>query len=54
MRLLFDTTVFIDVLRGLDAAVGFLTGAIEDGHELWSVSVVRTEVLAGRRAGAED
>lgn len=49
MRLLLDTTVFVDVLRGLDSAVGFLTKVVQDRHELWSLTVVRTEVLAGIR-----
>lgn len=49
MRLLLDTTVFVDVLRGLDAAVGFLTKAVQGDFELWSLTVVRTEVLAGMR-----
>ena len=53
MKLLLDTTVFIDVLRGLETAVTFLRDTVEQGHELWSVSVVRTEVLAGMRKGEE-
>ncbi len=53
MKLLLDTTVFIDVLRGLETAVTFLREAVEHDHELWSVSVVRTEVLAGMRKGEE-
>lgn len=54
MKLLLDTTVFIDVLRGLENAVTFLREAVEQHHELWSVSVVRTEVLAGMRKGEEE
>jgi hypothetical protein len=53
VKLLLDTTVLIDVLRGLEAAVKFLRDAVEQDHELWSVSVVRTEVLAGMRSGEE-
>lgn len=53
MKLLLDTTVFIDVLRGLETAVTFLRDAVEQDQELWSVSVVRTEVLAGMRKGEE-
>jgi predicted nucleic acid-binding protein len=54
VKLLLDTTVFIDVLRGLESAVTFLRDAVEQDHELWSVSVVRTEVLAGMRKGEEE
>jgi hypothetical protein len=54
VKLLLDTTVFIDVLRGLGNAVTFLREAVEQHHELWSVSVVRTEVLAGMRKGEEE
>jgi hypothetical protein len=39
----------IDHLRGLPAATGLLRQAVRDGDELWSVVVVRTEVLAGMR-----
>lgn len=53
MKLLLDTSVFIDVLRGLETAVTFLRDAVEQDQELWSVSVVRTEVLAGMRKGEE-
>jgi predicted nucleic acid-binding protein len=48
-----DTSVLIDHLRGDERAVGRLRGAVEEGDELWSVTVVRTEVLAGARAGEE-
>lgn len=44
-----DTSVLIDHLRGHAAAVGCLRDAVVHGHELWSVTVVRTEVLAGAR-----
>jgi predicted nucleic acid-binding protein len=54
VKLLLDTTVFIDVLRGLETAVTFLRDAVQQDHELWSVSVVRTEVLAGMRRGEEE
>lgn len=49
MKLLLDTSVLIDVLRGHDGAVAFLQGAARDDQELWSVTSVRTEVLAGMR-----
>lgn len=53
MRLLLDTTVLIDQLRGHPAAVRVLDEAIERGDELWSVTPVRTELIAGMRAGEE-
>jgi predicted nucleic acid-binding protein len=48
-----DTSVLIDHLRGDERAVGHLRRSVEDGDELWSVTIVRTEVLAGARAGEE-
>lgn len=53
MRRVIDTSILIDHLRGVDAARDLLLGAIRDGHELWSVTVVRTEVLAGMRPAEE-
>lgn len=53
VKLVLDTSVLIDVLRGRDPAVTFLGNSIQAGHHLWSVTVVRTEVLAGMRAGEE-
>ncbi len=53
MKLLLDTTVLIDVLRGNKGAAAFLSDALVEGDELWSVSVVRTEVMAGMRRGEE-
>jgi predicted nucleic acid-binding protein len=52
--LLIDTSVLIDHLRGDERAVGRLQSAIGDGDELWSVSVVRTEVLAGARPDEDE
>lgn len=49
MRRVIDTSVLIDQLRGVDAARDLLVNAVRAGDELWSVSVVRTEVLAGMR-----
>lgn len=51
MRLVVDTAVLIDHLRGRQAAVDRLVRAVREGDELWSVSVVRTEVLIGMRPG---
>lgn len=53
MRLLVDTSVLIDQLRGDDRAVRLLRSAVTGGDELWSVAVVRTEVLVGVRGGEE-
>ena len=47
--LVVDTSVLIDHLRGHPGATARLRTAITTGDELWSVSVVRTEVLAGAR-----
>lgn len=53
MKLLLDTSVVIDHLRGHPRAVELLKGPASSGHELWSVTVVRTEVRAGLRRGEE-
>lgn len=50
MRLLVDTSVLIDHLRGKPEAVALLQQAVARGDELHSVVVVRTEILAGMRA----
>ncbi len=49
MLLIVDTSVLIDHLRNDQRAVGRLVSAAEAGDELWSISVVRTEILAGAR-----
>lgn len=54
MLLVVDTSVLIDHLRGDDRAVRRLRAAVAAGDELWSVAVVRTEVLAGARSGEEE
>lgn len=53
MLLIVDTSVLIDHLRNDPRAVERLVSAAEGGDELWSVAVVRTEVLAGARSGEE-
>jgi hypothetical protein len=50
LRLLLDTSILIDHLRGKREAVELLTDAAQRGDELWSVTVVRTEILAGMRS----
>jgi len=47
--LVVDTSVLIDHLRGDERAVRRLRTAVQAGDELWSLSVVRTEILAGAR-----
>jgi predicted nucleic acid-binding protein len=47
--LLVDSSVLIDHLRGDRRAVDRLRAAVEAGDELWSVTVVRTEILGGAR-----
>lgn len=54
MRLVLDTSVLIDHLRGRpQAATELIPGAIARGDELWSVQLVRAEVLAGMRPAEE-
>ncbi|HET6614178.1 MAG TPA: PIN domain-containing protein [Kofleriaceae bacterium] len=53
MRLLVDTSVLIDHLRGVDAATARLTEAVNAGDELWSLTIVRTEILAGAGRGQD-
>ena len=53
MRLLVDTSVLIDQLRGDPRATQLLMDAAKRDDELWSVTAVRTEVLAGMRKGEE-
>jgi predicted nucleic acid-binding protein len=53
MRLLVDTSVLIDHLRGDSRAVRMLVDAVVHGGELWSMTAVRAEILAGLRRGEE-
>jgi predicted nucleic acid-binding protein len=53
VRVLVDTSVLIDHLRGDRRAVGLLAGHAQAADELWSVTPVRTEILAGQRRGEE-
>jgi predicted nucleic acid-binding protein len=50
MRLLCDTSVVVDFLRGDSRAVSLLTQAAADGDQLWGVVVTRTELLAEMRS----
>jgi predicted nucleic acid-binding protein len=49
VRWLLDTSVLIDHLRGDQRAVNLLLEGSARAVELWSVTPVRTEVLAGMR-----
>ncbi len=49
MKVVVDTSVLIDHLRGDARAATVLRQRIEVGDELWSVTPVRTEILAGMR-----
>jgi predicted nucleic acid-binding protein len=49
VAVLVDTSVLIDHLRGDARATARLMAAVDAGHDLWSVAVVRTEILAGAR-----
>lgn len=51
MILVVDTSVLIDHLRGDQRATDLLRTASEAGQELWSVTPVRTEILAGALPG---
>ena len=54
MRLVLDTSVLIDHLRGRPAAATeLIPSAIARGDELWSSYVVRAELLAGMLAEEE-
>ncbi len=53
MRRLIDTAVLVDHLRGDPRAKDLLIGFARGGDELWSVVLVRTEILAGMRRGEE-
>jgi predicted nucleic acid-binding protein len=53
MLLLVDTSVLIDHLRNDQRAATRLKVAVRSGDDLWSVTVVRTEILAGARSGEE-
>lgn len=54
MLLVVDTSVLIDHLRGDPRALAVLRDAVAAAHELWSVTVVRTEILAGARPDEMD
>jgi len=54
MLLVVDTSVLIDHLRQDERAVRRLRAIAESTDELWSVTPVRTEILAGARESEEE
>lgn len=50
MRVVCDTSVLVDLLRGDPRAVALLEARAGDGDELWGVVVIRSEVLSGMRS----
>jgi predicted nucleic acid-binding protein len=53
VNIVVDTSVLIDHLRGDARALNLLLEVVRSGEDLWSVSVVRTEILVGVRDGEE-
>ena len=51
MRVVLDSSVFIDHLRGNAGARGAVAERIGRGDQLWGIAVSRAEVLAGMRSG---
>lgn len=52
-RWVIDSSVLIDHLRGDPRATRMLVAAVRQEHELWSATVVRTELLAEMRSAEE-
>lgn len=50
MRVVCDTSVLVDHLRGDARATGLLQRRASEGDELWAVMVTRVELLAGMRS----
>jgi predicted nucleic acid-binding protein len=50
MRLVCDTSVLVDFLRGDPRAVALLEDRASVGDELWGIVVTRVELLAGMRS----
>ena len=53
MKLLLDTTLLVDVLRGRAAAYGTLAAALNAGHELGTSAINLAEVYSGLRSHEE-
>lgn len=50
MRVVCDTSVLVDLLRGDPRAASILDEHVDAGDELWGVVVTRTELLSGMRS----
>jgi hypothetical protein len=50
MRVVVDSSVLIDILRGDPEPASVLAGHLKAGDQIWGVVVTRTEVLAGIRS----
>ena len=50
MRLVCDTSVLVDLLRGDPRAAALLEERVGVGDELWGIVVTRSELLAGMRS----
>ncbi len=53
MRLLLDSSVIIDHLRGDARARELIVAALTAGDELWGVTAARVEIVGGLRPGEE-
>lgn len=53
MRLVLDSSVIIDHLRGDARARRLILAALASGDELWSVTAARVEIVGGLRPGEE-
>ena len=50
MRVVLDSSVVIDYLRGDERAHSVIADRVAAGHQLWGIVVTRAEVLAGMRS----
>ena len=50
MRVVADSSVLIDILRGDASATRVLSDHVRAGDEVWGIVITRTEVLAGMRS----
>ena len=50
MRVVADSSVLIDILRGDASATRLIGDHVRAGDEVWGIVVTRTEVLAGMRS----
>jgi hypothetical protein len=50
VRVVLDSSVVIDHLRGDERARDAMAGRVSDGDQLWGIVVTRAEVIAGMRS----